>query len=183
MDEQQPSQIILADTGEQLHRMPEQWLRARVRGWMEINESPDFLYWIGTYTADGKWIFCSSNADRWAPKDYRQLYAQEVCRHLDRQCAFGGAWLAGWVQGGRVFYMLWKDKEGDIQIPIECDKPFIALQKYTLSDWERHCCSAYKVYSEWKRDLEMTNSQQVNVAQGEKTSPGHLAEAPDITLQ
>lgn len=178
----QPSTIILSDAAEHVHQMPEQWLRSRVRGWLERIESPDLAFWVGTYTADGRWIFCSSDADSWAPKPYRQEYAMNVCRHINKQCSMGGAWLVGWIRGGREFYLLWKDPDGDLTIPIECDKPFIVLRNYTVFDWETHCQAALGVYSEHKRNLEMTDSQQVKVAQGERPSPQHLNSAPPVGI-
>jgi hypothetical protein len=166
---EQPSTIVLSDDIEAPgHHVPEKWLRARVRGWLEMIESPDLAYWVGTYTADGRWIFCSSNADTWAPKPFRQEYAMDVCRHINKQCSMGGAWLVGWIRGGREFYMLWKDPTGDLQIPIECNKPFIVLRNYTLSDWETHCQAALGVYSEWQRNMDLSKSQQMHLAQGEK---------------
>lgn len=163
-----------------LHELPEDWLRARVRGWMELCESPDLAYWIGTYKANGTWISCSSQNDAWTPTQLRQTYAQDVCRHLNRQCNFGGAWLAGWFRGGREFYLLWKDPDGDIQIPIECDKPMIALLKWKLTDWERQACTAHAI---WHENFQKMNEirpgkDTVKVAQGEKTSPAHLSNAP-----
>lgn len=179
----QPSNIILRNDIEAPgHHVPEKWLRARVRGWLERIESPDLAFWVGTYTADGRWIFCSSNADSWAPKPYRQEYAMNVCRHINKQCSMGGAWLVGWIRGGREFYMLWKDPDGDLTIPIECDKPFIVLRDYTVFDWENHCQAALGVYSEQQRMLEMTNSQQVKVAQGERASPQHLDSVPPVSI-
>lgn len=178
----QPSAIILSDAADHVHQLPEQLLRSRVRGWLELQESPELAFWVGCYTPEGRWIYCSSDSDLWAPKQFRQAYAMAVCRHINKHCSNGGAWLVGWIRGGREFYMLWKDPDGDLQIPIECDKPFTELKKYTLSDWEKHCSSAHLVYSEHKRNLEMTESQQVKRAQGERTSPQHLDAAPAIGL-
>jgi hypothetical protein len=128
-----------------LHTLPEQWLRARFRGWLTMIESPDLNFWAGCYTADGKWICCSSNQDGWHPNDRRMNYAMNVNRHINRHASHGGAWMTGWIKGGHVFYLCWKDPDGDIQIPIECDKPFVVLKNYTHFDWERHCNAAYSV--------------------------------------
>ena len=182
VSESSTSSILLSDAADHVHQLPEQWLRSRVRGWMELVESPGLAFWIGTYTPEGKWIFCSSNSDMWAPKPFRQEYAMRVCRHINRHCANGGAWLTGWNHGGREFYMLWKDPSGDLQIPIECDKPFVALQHYTDDDWAKHCHSALMVWTEHTRNLELTESQTVNLAQGEAISPNHMAEAPEQTI-
>jgi hypothetical protein len=161
-----------------MHELPEQWLRSRVRGWMELCESPGLAYWVGTYTADGTWIYCSSDRDLYLPKTYRQVYAQNVCKFLNQQCNFGGAWLAGWFRGGKEFYLLWKDADGDLQIPIESDKPFIVLQRWGLADWEKHACTAYSVWAERQKLLEIRSKDTVKVAQGERPSNNHLANAP-----
>lgn len=174
--------IILADAGHHVHELPESWLRSRVRGWLELNESPGLPYWIGTYTAEGKWIYCSSEQDRWAPQPFRQEYAMAVCKHVNLQAANGGAWLVGWIRGGREFYLLWKDEDGDIQIPIECDKPFVVLMGYTVYNWENLCNEAFGVYCEAKRALEMTKDQQVKRAQGQRMSAEHHSAAPPIVM-
>lgn len=160
------------------HTMNEGWLRARVRGWMNLIESPGLDYWIGTYTAEGKWIYCSSSEDGYQPEAYRQEYARNVARHLNRVVSNGGAWLAGWMRGGREFYLLWKDADGDIQIPIECDKPFIVLRNWKLTDWERHATVALGVWDEHRRNMDFGRGQEKRVAQGEKVSQDHLEEAP-----
>ena len=149
---------------------------------MNLNESPDEDWWIGTYTADGRWISASSDHDTYLPRDFRADYAKNVVKHLNRQYSAGGAWLGGWIRGGRTFYLLWKDKDGDIQVPIESDKPFITLAKWSVYDWERHAVAALGVWSEWTRDLELGAKQQVNVAAGEKISPTHHAEAEKFVV-
>lgn len=180
--ELKPNLIITDKIDAPGHHMPEAWLRSRVRGWMESIESPGEAYWIGAYTAEGLWIYCSSERDSWAPQGYRQDYARKVNAHLNRQCQFDGAWLTGWVRGGREFYLLWKDKDGDLQIPIEANKPFISLSKYTVEDWERHACTAWATWSEHHKNLELGKGQNKLVAQGEKTSAAHLKNAPRVKL-
>lgn len=176
--EDKTPKIVVADRIEgNIHTLDEKWLRSRVRGWMHL-ESPELDFWIGSYTAEGKWIFCSSRADGWRPSDLRVAYALKVCRHINKNLAGGGAWLVGWIRGGRTFYLLWKDKDGDIQIPIEAEKPFGELERYGLDTWLRHCSEAVLVWSEWKKNLELGAGQAKSVAQGEKVSPAHLNEAP-----
>ncbi len=165
-----------------LHELPEQWLRSRVRGWMELCESPDLAFWIGTYTPEGKWIYCSSDNDTYVPKTYRQIYAMVVAKHLNKHCNFGGAWLAGWFRGGKEFYLLWKDVDGDIQIPIESNVPFIKLAKWSVESWERQACTAFAIWKEMRSHSEAGRKQDtVKVAQGEKPSQNHLTNAPEET--
>jgi hypothetical protein len=150
---------------------------------MELCESPDLAFWIGTYTPGGTWIYCSSNSDTYLPKTFRQSYAQSVAKHLNKHCNFGGAWLAGWFRGGKEFYLLHKDHDGDIQIPIECNKPFIAIVKWPVETWERHACTAYVAWKEMRSNSDADRKKDtVKLAQGEKPSPQHLANAPEAAI-
>ena len=165
-----------------LHELPEQWLRSRVRGWMELCESPDLAFWIGTYTPEGRWIYCSSDNDTYVSKTYRQLYAMVVAKHLNKHCNFGGAWLAGWFRGGKEFYLLHKDVDGDLKTVVESNKPFIVLAKWAPEDWERLACTAYVTAGEMRRNSDADRKQgTVKLAQGEKPSQNHLTNAPEAT--
>ena len=175
-------QIVGDKVAGHLHELPEQWLRARVRGWMELCESPGLAYWLGTYTPEGKWIYCSSQLDSYQPKVYRQTYAMAVAKHLNKHCNFGGAWLAGWFRGGKEFYLCWKDPDGDLQIPIESNKPFIVLAKWPVETWERHACTAYLQFKEFNRMVDITPKDGVKLAQGEATSENHIANAPEAAI-
>lgn len=177
-----PADIVTADVAEQTHEMPEAWLRARVRGWMELSESPGEDFWIGTYTAGGassRWIQCSSNKDRYVPMQHRVVMAREVCRALNKHCAHGGAWLTGWIRGGGVFYMLWKDPDGDIAVPIDCEKPFTEISKWAMEDWVRIGDEAVKARNEIYAVAEIKNTQQVKLAQGQDLDmPAQFRAAP-----
>ena len=147
-----------------LHSLDEQWLRSRVRGWMEM-EAQGFDFWLGTHTADGKWIFCASRDDSFRPRDAKQKYAVDVSLHLNHACSCGGAWLVGWID--TTFYLLWKDAQGDIQIPIECNKPWIVLRDWKPDAWEKHAMTALHTFWEFHRNMEYAEGQTKNVAQGE----------------
>lgn len=172
--------VILSDKIEGPgHGMPEKWLRARVRAWMNV-EAQGNPFWIGSYTAEGKWIFCASRNDTYHPMAHLMKYAQDVCRFLNKESSAGGAWLAGWI--GTTFYLLWKDPDGDIQIPIEAQKPWVVLQKYTHDDWLKHATAALGVWSEWKKNMEYANNQTVKLAQGQQPTMGHGSYVPPVAL-
>lgn len=177
--------IVIADAAsERIHTMPEEWLRSRVRGWMNITESPNLDFWIGTYTSEGRWISCSSRDNNYVPMMHRVEYARNICRLVNRHCAQGGAWLAGWIRGGHEFYLLWKDPDGDISVPIECDKPFTELMGWKNDVWVMHCNNALKIKREIDEVAEVSPSQQVKLAQGQPMdTEKHLNEAaPQIIL-
>lgn len=179
MDQGSEQSLILTDkVGDAGHVMDEGWIRSRVRGWMETIESPNMDYWIGTYNAEGKWIYGSSNGNLFAPRHYKQSYAMRVCLFLNRQASYGGVWLAGWIRGGVEFYLLWKDEDGDIKCPIECSAPYSALERgWTPEVWEKHAHSAIGVVKGFDENMEHGRGQKVKLAQGEKISSKHLQEA------
>lgn len=162
--------------------MPEDWLRSRVRGWMELHESPNELFWIGTYTRDGQWIWCSSGPDKWAPGPRKQDFAMRVCRFVNQEASRGGAWITGWIRGGREFYMLWKDPDGDISCPVEFSTPLSALERWPLSAFGRHADHAIEITLGWRRDIDTTQNQRVKLAQGEKPSANHGSEAEKFVI-
>lgn len=161
--------------------MPEQWIRARARAWLENHESPGKMYWVGTYV--GKhWVFCASHRDSYRPPSYRVAYALRICQYLNRECAHGGVWLAGWIKNATVFYLLWKDPDGDIAIPIECEKPFMLIKGWDNETWAEHAEQAWALWSERNKQLEIKPGQQVKLAQGQQPSPGHANGEPAIGL-
>jgi hypothetical protein len=179
--------IVVADRADQVHDMPETWLRARVRGWMNLTVSPDMDFWIGTYTSNGsnsRWIYCSSRDDTYVPLLHRVDYARRVCRGVNQRCANGGAWLAGWIRGGHEFYLLWKEADGDLAVNLECDKPFTHIVGWTIDDWAQHCVDAMKLQRDWTEAMELTNGQVARLAQGQRMDEqAHLQRAPEQTIQ
>lgn len=177
----QPRIIVDERLASSVQEMPEQWLRSRVRGWMELTESPDLDFWIGTY-AGRQWIWCSSRGDSYAPLQHRIDYARGVCKHLNRACAHGGAWLTGWIRGGHEFYALWKDPDGDISIPLECDVPFTQLIGWSNYNWEQHANGAIEVWRRFQEAIDASPDQKKSLAQGQRVSATHLKEAPPVGL-
>lgn len=175
--------IITGETlSERVTEMPERWIRARVRGWMEQIESPDLDFWIGTFVGR-EWIFCSSRKDSFFPLQHRMDYARQVCRHVNKQCGHGGVWLVGWIRGGNEFYLLWKDPAGDIKCPIECDEPFNRLLGWTATHWEFHCNNAVQRVRDFERAMELGTGQEKKLAQGDTIDESrHLQEAPAIGI-
>ena len=158
--------IEVATNLNHVHTLDERWLRARVRGWCDLESGGD-NFWLGTYTKSGEWIFCSSSRDTWHPNERRVDYARNVVHHLNRHCNNGGAWLGGWFYAGRRFYLLWKDVDGDLQIPIECDKPWIVLRTYDLAHWEKIAHTAIATWTNWHKNMQYRSGQTKRVAQGE----------------
>lgn len=182
-----PKLAVSEKIDERVHDLPENWLRTRMRGWMALEESPNRAWWIGTYTSEGNWIWASQDVlgqtDRFIPMQHRINYARSVCRHVNRECAHGGAWFAGWCMGGRTFILIWKDPDGDIQLSLPCDRPFTIIQGWTLDDWAEHCEQAWQMWCERLDALELAHDQVKKLGQGQQMNEQEsLRQAPPIGI-
>lgn len=165
---------------ESVHGLREEWLRSRVRRWMndenKLVDEKDVIqgvasWWIGCW-AGKQWIHAATDDDRWSPGGLKEEFARRVCKYINRECANGGAWLAGWSRSGAWFYLLWKDEDGDLQIEIafntaQANLAFDRLLGWAMEDFCEHCEQAMKTHREWHRDMEYAKGQTAKLAQGE----------------
>ena len=107
------------------HSLPTEWLGARLVAWM-FDEAGGSKWWLCALTCEGDYRYASHDNQHKPPLDHVE-YARNVNRFVNRVANHGGAWVTGWFDDVR-FYMLWKDKDGDLQIPIECDLDGSALK-------------------------------------------------------
>lgn len=171
--------LLSEDAGGERHTVAEKDLRSRVRGWLilESNWNP---FWACADRPDGKLIV--TGYQNCLPPIAKQEYARNVMRHLNKTIANNGAWVAAWLYNGRRFYLLWKDHDGDIQIPIECDKPFFIIREWTMDEWFKHATAALGIWSEFHKNLDAGKGQQKKVAQGDHVSAAHDAVGKQISL-
>lgn len=167
-----------ATAGQNLHSLPDQWLGARVRGWM-FDEAKGSNWWVCGILADGRFKYASHPENAPMHADWRD-HARRICRHVNRHAAEGGTWLAGYI--GQMFYLLWKDRDGDIQIPIEfgaagVPMPLPRFLAYSMDDFAQQCLSAIEVWREHQYRLDMSRDQQIKLAQGQRISSDHADEA------
>lgn len=180
--EEKPRILVDEKLNESVLELPENWLRSRVRAWMDSTESPDMDWWIGSYTPEGTWIWASSGKNSYTPLMHRIDFARRICKYVNRDCNNGGAWLAGWIRNGREFYLLWKDPDGDIAIPMEFPQPFNTLVGWNNEDFAEHCAQAHATWVEWHKNMEYSRNQQRKLAQGDTVADNHLAEAPPVGI-
>jgi len=182
--------IIVPTTGDSgavaeqnLHRLPDSWLGARVRGWM-FTEAKGSHWWVCGILASGQFKHASYPEDAPMHQDWRE-HARRVCRHVNRHAAEGGTWLAGYI--GQMFYLLWKDADGDIQIPIEFGAdgnpmPLARFHAYTMDDFAQQCLVAIDVWKEHQYRIAAVKSQGVKLAQGQQASAEHDSEAAKYVI-
>lgn len=161
------NELIIADRVRgATHNLPDAWLLSRLVPWLFV-ESNGSDWWTAVLLADGK-VVTKSHPETYTPPEDRQLFAKHILNFLNRECSHGGAWVVAWIDKGRRFYLLWKDKDGDIQIPIECDQGWWRIKGWDLEAWGEHAEQAWAVWKEWHDNLEMTGMQTIKLAQGER---------------
>jgi len=175
------TQVITTDIlrGEQnTHGLPDAWLGARVRGWM-FEEARGAQWWICALQMDGKWRYASFPEPCLLHNDHREM-ARKICRFVNKCSSHGGAWLAGWI--GQQFYLLWKDRDGDLQIVEEFPLPMERLKAFEMEDFAEHCEQMIAKWKEWMYGMEHSRNQRVRLAQGESISAAHAVESSRYSL-
>lgn len=166
-----------------LHNLPDAWLGARMRGWM-FAEAKGSHWWLCALKADGQFKYASFPENAPMHDDWRE-FARRICRHVNKHAAEGGAWLAGYI--GQMFYLIWKDKDGDLQTCVEfgangMPMPLSRFLDFTPDDFAQQCLVAIDVWREHQYRVDMTRSQGVNLAQGQQASADHDAEAAKYVI-
>lgn len=155
------------------HRLDEAWLRARAAGWMRVHSQS--AWWLMAITAEGKFVYSAERGPRreaWTPvKDEYEL-ARRALRAVNKEASHGGAWLVGYRDG--ELYMIWKDRDGDIQIEW-CAENITHAQLLEWSDlnFALQAEMMWAQWDEWHKSLEYGKGQRKKLAQGEKLSDAH----------
>ncbi len=167
-----------ASAEQNLHALPDAWLGARVRGWM-FDEAKGSHWWVCAIQADGRFRYASFPENAPMHEDWRD-FARRVCRHVNRCAAEGGTWLAAYI--GQMFYLVWKDRDGDIQTCIEFGSngspmPLSRFLAYSMDDFAQQALAAIEVWREHMYRVGVSKAQQRALSQGDRVSAEHDSEA------
>ena len=169
------SELILPGEGfgKSVHGLDDRLIGARLLGWMTL-EANGANWWVCGLLKDGKVIAWDSTAQATnkvlrlpLPLD-RQHFAVRALSGLV-EIGEGGTWLCAWFDNGKRFYMLWKDEDGDIQIPIEVDVGWVRLREWSAGDLVRLASQSFKTWAEIHKNMEYRKGQQIKLAKGEKS--------------
>lgn len=153
---------------ENIHTMPDELLGARVVGWVNSEGEQHFkksAWWVMAITHNGV-VKTTVSDDEFEPTTLQKDFARKICKYVNQNCAHGGAWLVGYF--GEMFYMVWKDRDGDIQLPIEFPHPPHVLMGWSNETFAEHCEQALTRWVEWHEAMDYSRSQTKKVAQGQK---------------
>ena len=148
------------------HDMPTEWMASRVVPWMFDNAHAS-TWWVAALTKDGKFIHATHDGENiYAPSRHKQKYAHEMCEAMNKQAGYGGAWVVGWLND-MVFYMIWKDPDGDIQVENICEKAWRIIKHWEKDVWIAHAHNMYASWYTWMEAMDLED-KTIKLAQGEK---------------
>lgn len=151
------------------HKLKDEWLSSRLVAWF-LAEA-ESKCWVCMLRTDGVWHYWMKDPGTVSqPNAYKRDYARSVVRYLNKHLHMDGAWVGGWMDDGfKRFYLLWKDKDGDIQFPIDTsgEVRWSDLRNWAMEDWGNHATQAFQ---QWKCAMETVDAQphqQLKLAQGQ----------------
>lgn len=153
--------------GKAVHGIDDRVIGARLLGWM-VRECGAANWWICGLTKDGKVLAWDSTGQGtlFIPKD-RQHFAMRVLSALAHEASEGGLWLVAWIDDGKRFYLLWKDEDGDIQIPIEIDVGWLRLREWPMQEFVDQAATAFQVWERMHANMDYGRGQQIMLAKGD----------------
>jgi len=150
------------------HTLPGEWLESRLIAWF-MRESGSRCWVCFQYAENGAWRYWSK-VDGTGPQESMRDYARRVVAYLNRELNHRGAWIGGWMdQGFSRFYLLWKDRDGDIQFPIDTAghiKPK-EIMAWPIEKWGEHGEAAYRSWRIAMEAIDAQPNQQIKLAQGQ----------------
>lgn len=149
------------------HKVPDEWLLSRLVPWF-FAETMSTRIWVCYQSETGKWGRWMLNPDLGPPTRDRQYYAERAVAYLNANYNFDGAWVAAWLgDEWRTFYLLWKDRDGDIQIPIECELGWRVIKEWEVEDWGNQAVVARESWLNTQRVLALSEMETIKRAQGQ----------------
>ncbi len=159
------------------HQVANEYMATRVATWFHT-EYVGKRAWMALLSGDGTWFYWNKTYAMGIPPYEKREYARRICAYINRHCHHDGVWICGWLSDHwETFYLLWKDADGDIHVPIEThgwQAGWEALRdKWTDEDWGNHCDAAWQIWYDAIQSLELKEGQSVKFAQGQPFTPVH----------
>lgn len=152
------------------HGLRDEWLKARLLEWFE-RESQSKA-WICILREGGRWHYWQKGGG-FSPIADKRSYARNVIQYLNRHVNFDGAWVGGWMgEGWNQFYLLWKDRDGDIHIPIDTppELKWREMRSWGPDVWAEHASNAHTGWQAAQQVVGATADQQIKLAQGQTSA-------------
>ena len=150
------------------HNLKDEWLSARLVAW--FLENGGATCWVCMLRTDGVWHYWMPNKKGSPPNAYKRDYARSVVRYLNKHLHFDGAWVGAWMDAGwKRFYLVWKDRDGDIQFPIDTagELSWDEMKSWEMEVWGQHAAQAIEQWKHAMQAIDARPEQQLKLAQGQ----------------
>jgi|GEM_PF-3432441 len=150
------------------HNLKDEWLSSRLVAWFYTEAGTKC--WACMLRSDGKWHYWQKDQGMTPPNAHKRDYARAVVRYLNKHLHFDGAWVGAWMDDGyKRFYLVWKDRDGDIQFPIDTagEVRWDEMNKWGMEVWGNHATQAFQQWGHAMEAIGATPDQQLKLAQGQ----------------
>lgn len=102
------------------------------------------------------------------PHIFQQDFAYSLLKKLNSQIPNGGSWTVSWCDGWRKLVILWLDKDGDIQFPVEDEELISDILNAGPDHFVGQCAEAWQLWKGCMDVLELKPEETYKRAQGER---------------
>jgi hypothetical protein len=105
------------------------------------------------------------------PDEERLEFLIRMAKRLNREMHHGGHWVTGWAYNPGCVFALWRDSDGDMQIPVYIDDVWPRVRDAGVDKFVQDCQHAYDSWREVMfQVLQLRPEETIKLAQGEMPS-------------
>ena len=158
-------------TGLALHRLGDRELSASLIGMLDM-EAGGGGWWALVPRSNGD-LLHRHNRLAILPDAERQDFARRLVIRLNQELHCNGAWIVGWADANRRWFMFWKDRDGDQHVVVDNDEPWARVRSVPVEHWLDDANAAWaKTFLDFKAVLDLKPGMQAKLAQGESLPRG-----------
>jgi hypothetical protein len=116
--------------------------------------------------------------------DERRGWLQNLSWNLNKNLCHDGAWICVWTHLGELVHegatfarhprrvvLIWLDQDGDPQVPVEIEEPWLSVASQSVDNWLEQCEEAYQAWHLLMRDvLDPREGQTFQRAKGQSAA-------------
>ena len=161
-----PAQQEYFDCGRQIHGLDDDRLFGNLNAMNAVFNFAGNLSYSCLIRSNGKGLMHPMND--WIPAydEERKHWLRTLTILLNTSIPHGGAWICAY-NNERVFVAIWFDRDGDVKIVLDDDRPFARMRAAGPDFIVSNCQLALNTMIEHEKELEITPNQQIKAAQGE----------------
>lgn len=161
-----PAQPRYFDYGARIHTLRDRWFIAGLKGFLDRECGK---HWHAVLIRkNGKGVFQPAHHWLpWVPDGERQEWLRDCVVALNVEVHWHGAWVGAWLDPNH-WKFLWLDKDGDLQLTFEGNRPWERVKREGLDNIVGQGDEAIRKWIEIMQALELREDQMIKAAQGQR---------------